>query len=446
MGVQRQLSAFRNCFGKSRREKALLQEQIANLTGEREYLTRQNQALGHERDDLEQSSRSLAREKEELERKGRLLVRENEELEQRCHSMALEKDEMIRHLERWRIVYTELEEKHDIVLRENQNLARLHTESEEKSRQLDDKATSLRDEFREKEAKLQLQLAQAHAAGTYLSTADSVSHGELLEMVGKLNAHIFQLASLLEDVVDIREIDVVDADTVQRSLKSLERWLEPPMLDQLSRLQPDDKFWVGIGLQAVVTQFAAWRINSWDFDSTRDRGLRSTYEAVFKDEPQAISARWRAISRNYAAKLSNVEESIPQAADTLTRLLLQVLWVTRSSITDSSRDWKDTICTKARGIVEQCRSIQKVIAGDIVSCSFEVVGRTNGAAFSNECMEVDADDISSHAHTPHGAALLCMSQLGLKGRERVEGVRKTEFRCRTLLKAKVFLQDVHNDI
>ena len=282
MGVQRQLSRFRNCLSKSRREKAQLQEQIASLAGEREFLARQNQLLLQERDDLEQSSRLLVRERDELQRKGLILVRENEEMEEKCRSLGLEKDELMRHLERWRIVYTELEEKHEVVCRENQNLAQLHADSEEKTGQLAEKAPRLQDELKEKEAELLQQLTRPHAAGAYLSTADSVSHAELIEMVNKLNAHIFQLAALLEDVVEIRDVDVVDADTVQRSLKSLERWLEPPMLDHLSRLQADDGFWVGIGLQAVMTQFAAWRINSWDFNSTRDKGLKSTHEVIFK--------------------------------------------------------------------------------------------------------------------------------------------------------------------
>ena len=151
------------------------------------------------------------------------------------------------------------------------------------------------------------------------------------------------------------------------------------------------------------------------------------------------------MSRNYAAKLSNIDHSIPQAADTLTRLLMQLLWITHSSITESTRDWKDTIRTKAKGIVEQCRAIQKVVAGDIIGCNFEVIGRVNGAVFSEECMEVDADDASGHADAPHGVTLLCITQLGLKGRERVEEISKTEFVTRILLKAKVFLQDIHSD-
>ncbi|KIP02818.1 hypothetical protein PHLGIDRAFT_20391 [Phlebiopsis gigantea 11061_1 CR5-6] len=57
-------------------------------------------------------------------------------------------------------------------------------------------------------------------------------------------------------------------------------------------------------------------------------------------------------------------------------------------------------------------------------------------------MQVDGDDISGHAHAPSGIALLCMTQLGVVGRERVEDLRKTEIQTRTLLKAKVFLQGV----
>lgn len=283
MGLRRQLSTLQDYFSKSRREKAQLQEQVAALLGEREFLGRQNQLLGQERDDLEQRDLLLVQEKGELEKKVQLLVKEAEELKQRCRSTEQEKDNLIQHLERWRIAYTELEEKHDATQRESQHLAQLHAESEDKAHRLANKVSSLQEEFGEKEATLHAQLARAQAAGAYLSTADSVSHVELAEMVVKLNAQIFQLAALLEDVVEIQSTDVVGAETVERSFKSLEKWLESPMLDQLTKLQADEGFWVGMGLQAVMTQFAVWRINAWDFDATRDKGLRSTYEAVFKD-------------------------------------------------------------------------------------------------------------------------------------------------------------------
>lgn len=120
---------------------------------------------------------------------------------------------------------------------------------------------------------------------------------------------------------------------------------------------------------------------------------------------------------------------------------MQVLWVTRSIITEDTTNWKDTIRAEAKGIVEQCRSIQKVAAGEIISCSFEVVGRTAGAAFSDATMEVDGDDLSVHSDGPTGASLMCVTQLGLKGRERLEWSTKAEFHNRVLLKAKVFLQD-----
>ena len=107
---------------------------------------------------------------------------------------------------------------------------------------------------------------------------------------------------------------------------------------------------------------------------------------------------------------------------------------------DDSRDWKETIRTKAREIVDQCRSIQRVIAEDVVSCSFEVVGRVKGAIFSDEIMEVDGDDASGRSSDPVGVPILCITRLGLKGRERVEEIRTTEFHTLTLSKARVFLQ------
>ncbi|KIP02819.1 hypothetical protein PHLGIDRAFT_276920 [Phlebiopsis gigantea 11061_1 CR5-6] len=253
MSAQGPLSKLRDCFGRSRREKAQLQAQIAHLVGEGEVLARQNQSLTHERDHLEQSSRQLAREKEQLEREGRLVARANEELEERCRATALEQEELTRRVETWRVAHAELAETHDGVRRENEVRARLHTAAQAQARQLAGRARSLQDEFGDREAALRLQLAQAYAARTYLSTADSVSHDELLEMVGMLNACIFQLAALVEDVVEIQAADGVSADEVQRSLESLGRWLEPAMLDQLLRLRSDDEFWVETALQAVMT-------------------------------------------------------------------------------------------------------------------------------------------------------------------------------------------------
>lgn len=152
-------------------------------------------------------------------------------------------------------------------------------------------------------------------------------------------------------------------------------------------------------------------------------------------EHQAISARWRVLSRKYAANAGNYDGGLSQAATTLTKLLINVLWVSQAQISDTTRNWRETIREKARAIIEQCRSIQKVLGEDIVTCDFKVICPSHGTVFSSDSMDNDEDESHGYAKVPDETNILCTTQLGLAGRERLKEVRTV-----MLLKAKVLLE------
>lgn len=233
--------------------------------------------------------KSLLGRKTELRNELAYVTKERDDLDQRYQSLVREMGDMGQHLEGWRVAHRELAEKYDASRQETavtkQDLARLSGQYNEKETIFTDEVERIRKEYGGRETAMKAQIAEFHTAQAYLSTVDSVSHAELERMVEKLNAQIYQLAALLADVIEVRQTGVSSLDDVTKSLESLKtgQWLGDAMLDRLSHLQSDGQFWVQVGLQAVMTEFATWRINTWDFDAPRDEGLKAIYEVLFRE-------------------------------------------------------------------------------------------------------------------------------------------------------------------
>lgn len=112
----------------------------------------------------------------------------------------------------------------------------------------------------ESEATRQDRYMHAPSEYTPLPAVDTISHAELLEMVEKLNAQIFQLAAQLSRVAERREDGEVDEGTVRGSLEGP---LGQAMVTRLLRPPRNGALWVQIGLQAIAVQFAAQHIDGW---------------------------------------------------------------------------------------------------------------------------------------------------------------------------------------
>lgn len=270
---------FKSLLNRERR----LKEELTQLTEEKDILEQRYQSLLHEREEQQLEFERWRIEHAELETKYDESCKEAIAVKRDlAHLRFAYKDQESRHISELAFLQAEYEGKEVRYIEELDRLQRDHADKE--SAHVEE-VERLRMQHSETEAILGAQIVELRDAQTYVFPVDTVSHAELETMVEKLNAQVFQLSALVADILEMYGDDPSRSDTVKIAREALRdrQWLAAPMIDRLSRLRPEEQFWVQLGLQAVLTEFAARKINTWDFDHGRNRGLKAIHNMLFTE-------------------------------------------------------------------------------------------------------------------------------------------------------------------
>ncbi|EKM51024.1 uncharacterized protein PHACADRAFT_262965 [Phanerochaete carnosa HHB-10118-sp] len=163
-------------------------------------------------------------------------------------------------------------------------------------------------------------------------------------------------------------------------------------------------------------------------------GLTSKYV-----EPQAISSRWRVLTRRYARN-SDTSDILPRLSDQLLEAFKNVVLIAGVRMMAPSLQWT-SVQEKMKDIIVESMVVQKAIGEDIAFSDFEVICPESNTQFNADTME-DADDCGCRRRksVAEGMPVLCTTELGLRRREKVgdqggrSGIKHT-----TVMKAKVAL-------
>lgn len=325
-------------------------------------------------------------------------------------------------------------------------LRRLTTQHEQMSSLLDTRTAELRD-------------AQA-----YLSKTDAVADADVERMVVTLNEQIFQLSAQISD--EVTSWGFVGEDcALQAAWDRMSSLVGSPVANRLlSTPEPDKNIWVQLGLQAILAVHASWLIVAWDISLAphENRLLTQLHAKPFENgepdfayrrmvntdrkttEPQAISARWRALTRRYVGELFEARDLVALVTGHVLKDLQHALLLAGAEQLFRVRDWMDSFTSKVTDIVAQGLAIQKAVGEDMSSSDLQLLCPPCGEPFSARTME-DVEDCGRRRkrNAVDGKRVLCVNALGLQRCEKVAGEEGAagEVKAVVLLKAKVALQN-----
>ncbi|GJE90678.1 hypothetical protein PsYK624_068220 [Phanerochaete sordida] len=293
------------------------------------------------------------------------------------------------------------------------------------------------------ESLLATRSAELREAQAFLDKSDAVSYGDVQRMLEHLNEQIFQLAALVTDRTPFgdgrlqdRELDAVHAKVA--------RWLGCPIADMLAQAShAEDPTWAQVGLQAMAVELAAWIINAWDVGLDDGQGalLTNMHQLLFEKESQAISARWRVLSRRCAKELARPPaDVVAEAAAHLLESLHCVLRLSGARALGTRKSWGAAFADKARDIVVQSLAVQKAIGEDVASADFQLIcpSAAGAALFDESSMEdLNARKRDKLRKSRDSSLVLCTTDIGLRRCEKVEG----QVNVAVVAKAKVILKD-----
>jgi len=267
-----------------------------------------------------------------------------------------------------------------------------------------------------------------------------------VRMVEGLDAEILQTAAFMADHFAFEERQDV-TEEIQGAIDRLVGLLGPNIVDLLGRTEhANDPTLIQLACQATTATYCRWIILSWDFDDPHfDDFLKHIYMTVQHAEDQAISGRWRALTRTHVQSMLHGDSDVsldlvPHIADTLVDVLLVAgLKSTHEQIHEVVMS---TFGEKLTIVVRAALALNWVIGKDITSADLEPITVLWETEFDPALME-DVNGSDSGGGLKVGVEhVLCTTDLGLqrvvKSKEEGEPVWQTNM----LLKPKVALESM----
>ncbi|GJE96027.1 hypothetical protein PsYK624_122200 [Phanerochaete sordida] len=361
-------------------------------------------------------------------------------LEQELARSEEERKRMKRELKDWDRERTKLEQAAADYRELKMENAGLCAQLDQRCRELD----HLRSEHQDMKSLLEIRTTELSSTRAFLDVSDTVSCADVQRLVDNLNAEIFQLAAGLTDDLVIGRVEQ-DTKEYEKAYANVADWIGEDMARILaSSAYADDPVWVQMGLQAVASRFAEYGISTFNIciPSEDDSLLQKIYRTLFMQEPQTVSARWRALTRRYVRR-SCVENGLQAYAAKLIRAFQDILLVAGAQDHLRSSDWTG-IQARMERIAASIMSVQNAIGEDVTSSELQVLCARPGAQYTSSWMQ-DADDCGRKGkRRDHGAevqGVQCTTGLGLGRREVTQDNEgRSHVKLVTILKAQVVLR------
>ncbi|KAI6124647.1 hypothetical protein EV401DRAFT_2068688 [Pisolithus croceorrhizus] len=242
-------------------------------------------------------------------------------------------------------------------------------------------------------------------AQVFLTTADAVSGAEVISSVDALNAEILQTCcTRISDLMG----------TSMTHLLSTVQHTADPLLVQ-------------IALQGATVEFSRWIIMTWDFDGLQaEQQLSEIYNDIRSTETQAISGRWRALTRAHVQKVALQHDDLHSTMAGCTK-----------NYEDAYREFTQKFGERVSNIVKMAVRLNKIIGEEVTSAD---LWPTHGAA--GEKFDSDTMDDFEGPSDQTGKPVLCTTALGLARSEKLAVTDAAEFKYTVLKKPKVALESV----
>ncbi|KIM76592.1 hypothetical protein PILCRDRAFT_34404, partial [Piloderma croceum F 1598] len=273
-----------------------------------------------------------------------------------------------------------------------------------------------RTKYTETSALLDTRTSELKGAQAFLTKADSVAGADVVRMVEGLDAEILQTAAFMADhfVFDGGKQDM--NDEVHEAVGRLGELLGPRMVDLLgSTDHAHDPTLIQLACQATIAAYCRYIIVSWDFDDIHyDQFLKDIYATVHEAEDQAVSGRWRALTRTHVQSMLHGDADIsfsllPHFAQSLSDILLVA--GLKAAHEHIHEEIMNTFGDKLMIVVRAALALNWVVGKDITSADLEPIVVICEAVFDPAVMADVNGNGELKAEVEH---VLCTTDLGLQ--------------------------------
>ncbi|KAI5991785.1 hypothetical protein EDC04DRAFT_2587261 [Pisolithus marmoratus] len=291
--------------------------------------------------------------------------------------------------------------------------------------------------------------SELKGAQSFLTTADAFSGTEVLNTLQRLNSEILQhTAFIAESMIESYMPDKVPVQTEEQmaGANRVTGVIGRAIVHFLgAKKHKDDPILVQIAFQAYFAHVLQWIARAWNIagDETQNRLIDQIYERVRDTEAQAISGRWRALTRANVPRRQRDELQLTSLLTTkVLSGLADILLVAgcNASQTELVKALSSKFSEKVSFLVTLAVRVNKIVGEDVTSGDLEVLTVPPASLFDPASME----DVYNEAASGAGARVLCTTDLGLRKRVRVSttGEKEKQWAVTILLKPKVALESV----
>ncbi|CAA7260331.1 unnamed protein product [Cyclocybe aegerita] len=232
-------------------------------------------------------------------------------------------------------------------------------------------------------------------AQAFLTKADSLSISDVVQKVEGLNEEIFQAAASLGECITRRKYGLTEVqlgECFQRVSSLIGAPLASIIVEEShkSEEEPANPLLVQVVLQVFLANFCVRKIRAWTpDDATINTFLKQTYEGIRDNEEQAVSGRWRALTRK--SLFTNSEVWVHEVAERLSTVFQLCGW-------NATQAHREAFENQLIPIFKGVHDARSALGEMFTSADLEASTIQPGVPFKREYMEEvygDGDDHKS---------------------------------------------------
>ncbi|KAF8959230.1 hypothetical protein BDZ97DRAFT_1667372 [Flammula alnicola] len=312
-------------------------------------------------------------------------------------------------------------------------------------RQLEGELQRAKVEYEQTAELLEVRTSELKGAQAFLTKTDQLSGAEVIKLLEGLNGEIMQIAASMTEELAIEEKKIDDegkeqeSDEMREAFARTEDIIGPRMAELLKTSEHhEDPILVQIAVQASMAAYTHWIVSSWVFESPEDEHMLSEiYARVRESEEQAISGRWRQLTRTHLQRMLAHE---PDLSSDMMNAIANIF--TTAGLKDSPEMVHERISNRFAAriavVMKLAQGLNKRIGEGITSCDLEALYIAPDVTYNSITME-DAMGLASAGGVGSGReTILCTTDLGLVRAEKIAGAMG-DWKESVLLRPKVVL-------
>ncbi|KAF9444308.1 hypothetical protein P691DRAFT_350392 [Macrolepiota fuliginosa MF-IS2] len=270
-------------------------------------------------------------------------------------------------------------------------------------------------EERRKQEELKRITNELAIAQRFLSTADSMSQAEVIRAMEALNEEIFQLTSIVADMVQV-ERQEFQPEERHRRFRERVSWLGPPFLDIVMAKKLDDALAIQIGWQACLSVWCCTIIQAWvaeDPESGLSKGFRDIYGGIISTHGQAIAGRWRSIGREVANNTLDTQTRqrlLEPLISALAALPVLLGYIFEKKAFDNI---SNAFSQRMGPLLDKCLMFRKMVGEGVTSVDIEPYVIASGEVYDSRQAELEYEDEKEGAAVEKEGVVACSLGLGL---------------------------------